>query len=283
MPKSVTVRVPGTTSNLGPGFDCLGIALQMYNFIRVTKSETGIPDAMIEKSATSFFKAAKIKAHSFSWDITGDVPRSRGLGSSVTVRLGILHALNALNGNTLSAETLYHLCSALEGHPDNAAPAAYGGFTVSRTDFTCQRTAVSGRLSFVLLIPPFEISTSAARKILPKAVSFKHAVANVGNAALITASFMGKRYETLRDSFADHLHQPYRKKLLPGLEKIIHAGTQAGALGGWLSGSGSTIACVTLANPQKVGAAMLRASSIKAAEIHIVKADNKGAKILTRN
>ncbi|MEO6054770.1 MAG: homoserine kinase [Chthoniobacterales bacterium] len=281
MKKSVTIRVPGTTSNLGPGFDCLGIAFQIYNFIQVTRSEIATKDAMVKEAADAFFKTAKIKPFRFSWEITGKVPRSRGLGSSVTVRLGILHALNALHGARISAETLYHLCSGLEGHPDNAAPAAFGGFTVSRQDFTCLRTPVSGKLSFVLLIPPFEIATTSARKVLPKQVTFKDAVANVGNTALITAAFTSKRYEMLRGSFSDHLHQPFRKKFLPDMEKIIRAGTRAGALGGWLSGSGSAIACVTLSNPQKVSEAMLRASGIKDAQTIITKADNTGVKILT--
>ncbi|MEO6847765.1 MAG: homoserine kinase [Chthoniobacterales bacterium] len=280
MSASVLVRVPASTANLGPGFDCMGIALRIYNSVRVTKSRTGNASPMALEAAKAFFKTSKVRPFSFSWEITGDVPQSRGLGSSVTLRLGILHGLNALSGGSLDREALYRLCSELEGHPDNAAPAAYGGFTTSRKDFTFLRAAVSEKLSFILLIPPFEISTPAARKILPKTVTFKEAVANTGNAAFIAAAFFSGQYKLLHEAFEDHLHQPYRKKLLPSLDKIIAAGTKAGALGGWLSGSGSTVACLATANARKIATAMQHASKIPDTCVLIVKADNGGTKIM---
>ena len=170
MPNSATFLVPGTTSNLGPGYDCLGVALQIYNRVTVRRAdgeaEISPPGEMAAQAAKHFFEACGTDAFPFSWEIHGDVPQSRGLGSSVTVRLGLMHGLNTLAGGPLQRERLFELCAALEGHPDNAAPAAFGGFTVAGGSSTA-RFEVGSELKFVLLIPDFEISTPEARKVLP--------------------------------------------------------------------------------------------------------------------
>ncbi|MDD5349219.1 MAG: homoserine kinase, partial [Chthoniobacteraceae bacterium] len=203
--QAITLRVPATTANLGPGYDCLGVALRIYNRVTVRR---GNPAAklhpMAAKAAKRFFETAQISPFAFDWTITGDVPQSRGLGSSVTVRLGILHGLNALAGSPLEREDLFLLCSELEGHPDNAAPAEFGGFTVASAD-GCLSFEVSPDLSFVLLIPDFEVSTPAARKVLPADLQHELAAACVGNAARITAAFASGQYEALRGAFEDFL------------------------------------------------------------------------------
>src|SRR5437762_2162002 len=130
----VSVRVPATISNLGPGFDCLGMALRLYNVIRVervVKSDT--VSEVLDAAAKVFFKRAAIRPFGFSYSVEENVPRARGLGSSATVRLGLMCALNRLAGEPVSRDLLFQLCAELEGHPDNAAPACYGGFTVART------------------------------------------------------------------------------------------------------------------------------------------------------
>jgi homoserine kinase len=169
------------------------------------------------------------------------------------------------------------LCAELEGHPDNAAPSSFGGFTVARAE-NVQRFEVSSRLKFVLLIPDFEIQTSAARKILPATISRTDAVANARSACAITAAFTSRDYENLRSAFIDHLHQPFRARLIPFLPRVLSVAEKTGALGAFLSGSGSTICAVTLRNPQKIGAAMKRAAKSKC-KIIIATADNRGVSL----
>jgi len=280
---SVTVQIPATTANLGPGYDCLGVALQLYNRVTVRRGPgSAAPFQMAEAAAQVFFKKANLPAFEFDLTIAGDVPRSRGLGSSVTVRLGILHALNMLGSAPLGPDSLFRICAALESHPDNAAPAAFGGFTVAGGE-KIARFEVAPSLHFVLLIPDFEIATPDARRVLPESLDRLAAVRSCANAARITAAFASQRYEDLRGAFADGLHQPFRKKLIPFLDDVIAAGAGAGALGGFLSGSGSTICCVTLENPEHVGAAMLQASGQAGVRVLITQADNNGARILLQN
>lgn len=281
---SVCIKVPATTANLGPGYDCMGVALQIYNQVTVTKlgpqKNSAVLEGMAEEAAQAFFKRARRKPFAFEWKITGEVPRSRGLGSSVTVRLGILHGLNALAGGPLEREQIFELCAALEGHPDNAAPAAFGGFTISAPGADLQRYRVGSALEFVLLIPEFELLTSGARKVLPTKISFEDAVFSSAHAAAIAGAFASRDYARLKGTFDDRLHQPSREKLVPFLPEVIAAGVKAGALGGWLSGSGSTIACATLGSPEKVAAAMLSACSLSHASAVTARADNTGARIL---
>lgn len=277
--QQVTVRVPASTSNLGPGFDCLGVALCIYNDVVVTKGARSRPQALVVEAADLFFHHTRRAPFSFSVSITDNIPPSRGLGSSVTVRLGVLHALNALTGNRVDGLSILQLCAQLEGHPDNAAPAIFGGFTVVRGQ-TVQRFDVSELLSFVLLIPDFKITTSRARRILPSQIMRVAAVKNCANACAITAAFASGNYHNLRGAFADHLHQPYRLKLIPFLPRVIAVAEKAGALGAFLSGSGSTIAAVTLHSPKKVAAAMLRAAGSASAHTLITRADNRGARVL---
>ncbi|MEP6672311.1 MAG: homoserine kinase [Chthoniobacter sp.] len=273
-----TIRVPATTANLGPGYDCLGVALQIYNHVTVARGGALPTDAMVSAVAEKFFTSAELNRSPFSWKITGDVPRSRGLGSSVTVRLGLLHGLNALAGRPLSADVLFRICAELEGHPDNAAPAAFGGFTVAG-GAEVARFEVASELRFVLLIPDFEISTPAARKVLPAQLDRLAAAQSCANACRITAAFATKNYGLLRGAFVDQLHQPFREKeLIPFLSKVIAAGESAGALGGFLSGSGSTICCVTLESPETVAAAMLAAAASPNARTIVTTADNTGVR-----
>jgi len=277
---SITHRVPATSANLGPGYDCLGVALRIYNRVTVRRGKpAGKVHPMAAEAARLFFERSEQKPFDFDWTITGDVPQSRGLGSSVVVRLGLLHGLNELAKGELEREELFMLCSELEGHPDNAAPAEFGGFTVASMD-GCLSFDVSPDLSFVLLIPDFEVETPAARKVLPAELQHELAALSAGNAARITAAFASGQYEALRGTFEDYLHQPYRQPLIPFMPDVIRAGEEAGALGGFLSGSGSTIACVTLEAPERVAAAMLQAAGKVTGRTVITTADKQGIKIV---
>lgn len=272
----VTIRVPATSANLGPGFDCLGVALHLHNRITVRRGGGRPPHAMIDEAAAAFFGESGCPAFDFSWSIEGDIPRSRGLGSSVAVRLGILHGLNALAGRPLDAGHLYRVCANLEGHPDNAAPAAFGGFTAARPDHTYFRCEISPALRFVLLVPAAEIDTDGSRGRLPAEIRHLDAVQNTAHACLVTAAFASQRYELLRGSMTDWLHQPHRDNVLPHLRPAIAAGIGAGALDGYLSGSGSAVACVTLENAEAVAAAMQ--GVLPDAEMMILAADNAGVR-----
>lgn len=272
----VTVRVPASTSNLGPGFDCLGVALRLYNDVTVKRGRATRLDPMIRQAGAHFFAAAGVKRFPFSCVIGGHVPTSRGLGSSVTVRLGVMHALDTLAGGPLGREKIFTLCSELEGHPDNAAPASFGGFNIVRAT-SRQRFPVSAALKFILLIPDFEVSTTKARALLPTRISRAGAVESSGNAAAIAAAFASGHYRHLHGTFADHLHQPFRKRLVPCFDKAIAAAEKAGALGGFLSGSGSTIAALTLQSASEIAAAMQKVAPN--ARVIVTTADNRGARV----
>src|SRR5438874_9063173 len=148
--QQVTVRVPASTSNLGPGFDCLGVALSIYNSITVVRNGEDARIPIVAEAARLFFKECRLKPFRFGCAIQSKVPRARGLGSSASVRTGVLHGLNRLAGEPLDRISLFRLCAKLERHPDNAAPANFGGFTVVR-DQNLQRFNVSKQLSFILL------------------------------------------------------------------------------------------------------------------------------------
>src|SRR5690349_23392191 len=126
------VRVPATTSNLGPGFDCLGLALELYNDVRVERADAGTVSPFMAEVAHTFFAVTGVSPFPFRVQVAGEVPSARGLGSSVTVRLGVLMALNRLCDGLLDRERLFQLSAGLEGHPDNAAAAGFGGFTLVR-------------------------------------------------------------------------------------------------------------------------------------------------------
>ncbi len=290
---SATVRVPGTTANLGPGFDTLGLALRLYNRITVRRSDRrgiGITSpidepsrrpatAMLQEAATAFFRAARKPSFGFDISIEGDVPLARGLGSSVTARLGCTAALNRMVGEPLDREALFQLVSRLEGHPDNAAPATFGGFTASTLvgdKARAIRFPVPSTARFVTLIPNFEVSTPMARKLVPQQFSKADTVHCLTRVALITAAFASGNLEALRGCFDDRIHQPYREELIPQLSRVIRAGEKAGAIGGWLSGSGSTIICLTLQNPEAVARAMHRV--LPESSMHLLQADSTGLK-----
>lgn len=275
--EEITVRVPATSANLGPGFDCLGVALDCYNRVSVRRGQSAPPHPMVDEAAAAFFLEAAVDPFAFAWTITGDIPRSRGLGSSVAVRLGVLHALNALSGAPLDKAALYLLCARLEGHPDNAAPAAFGGFTVARPDGRYFRCDVAPHLHFVVLVPDREIETDASRVTLPREIPHADAVWNVAHASLVTAAFISGQYELLRGSMNDRLHEPFRAAANPHLQPVVEAAVGAGALAGYLSGSGSAVACIALENPERVAQAMQ--NILPSAATLILHADNAGGLI----
>jgi len=291
---SATVRIPGTTSNLGSGFDTLGLAVALYNRATVRRRsdrriEITSPIAedaragalaMLEEAAAAFFKKTRAQRFGVDLHLAGDVPIARGLGSSVTARLGCVAGLNALAGSPLDRQGLLEVVAALEGHPDNAAPAVFGGFTAAGfvgSEVRCIRVPLQSRIRLVTLIPHFEVSTPEARKRVPQTFSKADTIHILNRASLVTAAFTTGRLENLRGCFDDRIHQPYRAALIPGMDAILAAGVKAGAIGGWLSGSGSTLMCLALDNPEAIATAMQR--KMPKAAVHILKPDNAGLKV----
>lgn len=293
--RSVSVKVPASTSNLGSGFDTLGLAVKLHNIIRVTacagrgiEFDWELVDADREWFNDELGTAAKLlhrrtrtKRFGVRVHLKASVPMARGLGASATIRVGFLMALDALAGTRLPRETLLELATELEGHPDNASPALYGGFTVSgRVDgmVRCLSFPVSAKLKCVTLSPRLGISTEEARKLLPATYSKADTTHALNRSALITAAFSRGDYEQLRGVFDDRVHQPYRQKLLPQLARVIRAGERAGALGGFLSGSGSSIICLTLSRAEAVARAMQK--QLPDSEVRVLTVENAGARIL---
>jgi homoserine kinase len=279
-----TIQIPASTTNLGPGFDCLGAALQLYNRVYIERTGNLGPEThplIIEDAAKAFFSAGELDRFPFRINISGDVPSARGLGSSVTVRLGVLLGLNALTGSPLTRNQIFQLCFELEGHPDNAAAALYGGFViVNQSDNQVHRFDVDPKLTFVLLVPDFEVRTVDARTVLPDVYSRSSVICNVANSSRVAAAFASRQYDLLQNAFADHLHQPYREQFVPFLYAVLEAGREAGAYGGFLSGSGSTIACVTSGNAEGVASAMAGAVPKIRSTTMLVSVDNHGAQMV---
>jgi homoserine kinase len=277
---------------MGSGFDTLGLALQLHNTLRVSRvpriglslgsCPAGADPAKAKKLLTDaadlFFERQSMKPFGLKVDFAGEVPVGRGLGASAIARVGMLCALNRLSGACLSKLDLLEMALEAEGHPDNATPALFGGFTVAgNLQGTVRhfRFPVSSDLRFVTLIPSFEIDTEKARRLLPASVSMRVAAHSLNRAALISAAFAAGDYGALRGLFDDQLHQPHREQLIPELSAIIRAGEAAGAIGGWLSGSGSAIMCLTQRRPDVVARAMHH--QMTNSTVLILKPDAKGA------
>src|SRR5436309_13615471 len=185
--QQVTVRVPASPSYLGPGFDFHDVPLRIYNNVVVTRRAKSQLPPIARAAADLFFRRTRDTPFSFSISVKGDVPSSRGLGGSATVRLGILFAMNYLSGTRLEKSSIFQLCGQLEGHPDNAAPAAFGGVMIVREQ-NVQRFHVSPALFFVLLIPNFDVETLAARKLLLSQVTGSAAIENSASASAMMAA-----------------------------------------------------------------------------------------------
>jgi len=295
---TVTVRVPGSTSNCGAGFDTLGLALKLYNRVTLGPAAGASPEperpadaraqTMVEGAARAFFEATGAPAGGFRYRIEGDVPVARGLGSSVTVIAGILGGLDALRATGCTQDRLVALATAQEGHPDNASAGILGGFCVSRCDPASGayrdtiRFAVPPGIVFAVASPEIELLTKESRGALPATLPYFDAVKSVNSAAYIVAAFASGDFAKLRHAAGDFLHEPYRLPGIPGARAAIDAGTAAGAFTGWLSGSGSSVLCVCAradgaAVAAAMGAAFDRAGV--ACACRVLEADNQGMAI----
>ncbi len=258
-------RIPASTTNLGHGFDCLGIALGLANTVTLDRHldpGTGADsDAIIAPGASDPGLAAMASRvrddcraawgraiPGFSVSVRGDVPIARGMGSSATILLGVAAGCRVLGGMSMSSaddrSAVLEVAARIEGHPDNVAAACLGGFTVVGACDGRLRHArfdVPVGLVAVVAIPPFEVKTSEARRILPQESSRRESVQALQRTALITAALAQGRIEDLRGLFDDAWHERHRAGLNPGLAEARAAAATAGAIGTILSGSGSTV------------------------------------------
>jgi len=259
----VKVRVPATSANLGPGFDVAGLAVTLYNTFtfELTEGETeilGCPAQFANKSNMTY-KAFELAAERIGLSFTGlritnagDVPYTRGLGSSSTcIVAGIVGAF-AFMGRQDDRQAILNLATEMEGHPDNVAPAIFGGMTVSVVDaghVTTLSLPIKNDYRFVTLIPPFTLSTEKARSVLPAEVTRADAIKNISHLALLTASLINGYDEGLKLGFKDRLHQPYRGHLIRNYDEIMDVlEDDDKILGAYLSGAGPTIMVLIDAN-----------------------------------
>lgn len=255
----VIIKTPATSANLGPGFDCLGLALGLYNEISFEKTGdcleiTGCPPEYAgpdNMAAAAYRKAAeacgknmpeglKIRIHS-------EIPVSRGLGSSASLIVSGIAAANLLEDLQLSKNDMLGIAAEIEGHPDNVCPCLFGGLTAAVTDAKGPLTAfypVSPELCFTVIIPDFQLSTAKSRGVLPDTVPRKDGVYTLGCLAMLLKGLESGDSRMLAYALDDRLHQPYRKPLIPDFERIRESAAQLGAAGTVISGAGSTILCV---------------------------------------
>jgi len=254
------VRVPGSASNLGPGYDVLGIALGIYNRLAVRTVEgrgvridvkgagagvlPGDGSNLFYRSAAAAAGRAGASLPGLEVEMVNAIPLVRGLGSSSTAIVAGVVAANVLCGEPFSREQMLDLAAELEGHPDNVSPCLMGGLTISTLTgghVTCVRTMPHSGLSAVVGVPDYQLETRAMRAALPGEVPHADAVFNVGRASLLTAALLQGNLGALRLAMEDRLHQPYREPLMPGFRRVVEAAVEAGALGACLSGAGPTV------------------------------------------
>ena len=302
MALSVKIRVPATSANCGPGFDTLGLACSMYSTFTYEVIEKGLELEVLGEGSDrikanrhnlailSFFKV---------WDIMSEqkiglrvimnnaIPLARGLGSSSSAIVAGLTAANYLTGSKLSQYDLLNLATEIEGHPDNVAPAIFGGITVSY-----MRDGKANALKFmpskpfqlVAIIPELALSTRAARQVLPQEIKHQDAVFNASRTGLLVAALLSGDYTHLTAGLEDRLHQPYRLGLIPGADHAFAAARAQGAYNAVISGAGSTLMAYlpVECSAEKVALAMqkeLAAHNITAS-YQVLKLDETGAQVL---
>ncbi len=271
----VSVKVPATSANIGPGFDCLGLALPIYNTITI--EETVLPGTGIEINMMSedevfdemifdnipkdensiVYKAVEMLYNSIGQEpselkinIQSQIPITRGLGSSAAVIVGGLMAANKLLGSPADETALLSIATEVEGHPDNVAPAILGGFVLSSQEedgsIICQKLDWPEEWDITVCIPDFELSTNIARSVLPENIPLSDAVFNAKHLAMLINAVNKKDEKLMKIALKDKLHQPYREKLVPGMKEIMDAFKhEDGILGTVLSGAGPTMLVIS--------------------------------------
>ena len=256
--KRVTVRVPATTANLGPGFDAFGCALSLHTDVTFEETDFGLeitgcdeaftgPDNMAYTSFCAVLASLSEEVRGVKIHIDSQIPVCRGLGSSAALLVAGAMGANELRGNRLSTQGLLNITNAMEGHPDNLAPAFYGGLTASMVDNGLPVTVnfpLHPEWQILALIPEFHLPTPLARSVLPKDVHREDAIYNVAHGAMVLKALELGDEKLLRNAMQDRIHQNYRRKLIPDFDAIGAFIRTTGAAF-CLSGAGPTLLCFT--------------------------------------
>lgn len=260
MSRRIRVAVPATSANLGPGFDCLGLALSLYNEVELEEAEGPGLEVRVEgegaeilrrgernlarEAVEVLFRRAGCPVAGLRLSLKNQVPLGRGLGSSACAIAGGLVVANLFLGSPFTPEELFEMAADLEGHPDNVAPALFGGFqAVARAEEGYLRLGLPlpQEVAIHVLVPSSTLPTAVARKALPERVPLRDAVFNLQRAAMLPLALSRGEWKLLPHLLRDRLHQPYRLPLLPGWEEALEACFSPPLLGGCLSGSGPAV------------------------------------------
>ena len=267
----VSVRVPATIANLGPGFDALGLAVSLYCHARAVAAETDSfsyngdadlfsADNLMHTGWREAHKAMGLPAPSVHLSCQNQIPLARGLGSSSAALVAGAALADAVQGGRLGRAGVLRLCAALEGHPDNVAPAVLGGFTASVMTGSEVHNAqfdLSKSVGVLVSVPDFELKTAEARDALPELYSRADMVFNLSRSALWVAAVASENYWLLREACRDRAHQPFRAQFVPNLERTLDAALEAGALAAFLSGAGPSVGALVNAESSAAVAAVL--------------------------
>lgn len=254
----VEVRVPATSANMGAGFDCFGIALSLYNIIRVKEIDEGLiiknidsdeyiptgKNNLIYRSVNRVFDEVGYEKKGLMITQKSSIPMTRGLGSSSACIVGGLIAGNIISGRKLTTQKLFELATEIEGHPDNVCPALFGGFCISCRDdevLTRKTIRVLNDIKFIAFVSEYFVVTNKSRKLLPDKVSLKDATYNLSHAAAFAVSLATGDYKNINIFSKDRLHQHYREEIIDDMTDIFNVCGNFGAYGTFLSGSGPTI------------------------------------------
>ena len=304
-PKSFAVKVPASTSNLGPGFDCFGLALKLYLNVnataltdstepcRVTTTGAKENEALPRNAVNLIYRAMSFAARREGFSlppveltVLNEIPLASGLGSSAAAIVAGIKLSSSLTGKPISDQTILNYATEFEGHPDNVAASLYGGFVASciRNDGTALSVKFDwpARIRVVVVSPHSQLPTHVARAALPRTVTRIDAVHNLQRTALFTAAIAQQRYDLLWEAMRDRLHQPQRESLVPGLAEALALSAMPGLLGIALSGAGPSIFALVDDNDDEIGARIakcFKAHNIEST-VRILEADNEGCRIM---
>jgi homoserine kinase len=292
------IKVPATTANMGPGFDCIGMALQLYNTLWVEEISKGLQISslngqsapqnesnLIYKTIVGFYRKMGKSLPGLRLIQEDYIPFTKGLGSSAACIVAGLLAANVISGANLSQEEILQMAGQIEGHPDNSTPALLGGMTVGILDENRVKYAkvnISDELIFAVMIPNFPLPTEKAREVVPKQISLQDSIFNTSRAALLTAAMIQGDWELLQVATEDRIHQPYRKAFMPDMESIFNKSKALGAKGVFLSGAGPTLIGIVKeaeVEPFKCNMEAYLNSLSSPWELKLLKADHEGAQI----
>jgi|LFRM01.1.fsa_nt_gb homoserine kinase len=266
----VTIRVPASSANLGTGFDTLGLALQLY--LSVTAYDTegraalsfAEPDGgdLLHQAMAVVFSQAGLPVPKLKLEIKSQIPAGKGLGSSAAVIVAGLYLANHLLSYPFSEQQLLNWALALEGHPDNIAPAVAGGLTTAMVldgELFYQKVSLQDDLKVIIAVPDFTLPTGEARRVLPEKVYWRDCVRHLQQACFVMQSLATGDYRHLARAMDDEIVQPARQSLIPGLKEVIKTALQRGALGAALSGAGPSVIALADSNWEYIGSGMQEA------------------------